>query len=150
MSTDCGDETADVYESAIRRSRKDRFCDACNEPIRRGDLYHTTRVLFEGSWDWDYADRCARCEAMFRVLSPLMGDEQMCDWKLNCGHTWEDNFDDPPPVAIQALAFLTPAEAQILLERWPKSPPLAENDWRPFGPLEAPERTIARLLGWAA
>jgi hypothetical protein len=146
VSTDCGDEPCDIYETAVRRSRKDRKCDACRETIRRGDRYDTTRILFEGQWQ--ATNRCARCEAMYRVLSPLMSrdDDQVCDPELNCGHTWEDNFGEQPPVVVQALAFLTPSEAQVLLERWPA--PLHHRDYLVHGPLEAPERTIARLLGW--
>lgn len=142
MSTDCGEEPVDIYESAVRRSRKDRKCHACRELIRRGDRYHTTRMLFEGQWQ--HTNRCARCEALVRVLSPLMDDEQVCDPTLDCGHRWEENFGEPPPLAVQALAFLTPGEAQVLLERWPAELPFFDSQ----GPLEAPERTIERLLGW--
>lgn len=141
MSTDAGEEPVDIYESAVRRSRRDRKCHACKETIRRGDRYHTDRVLFEGRWE--ATDRCARCETMFRILDPLMGSYEVCAPELNCGHTWEQNFGEPPPVEIQALAFLTPSEAQVLLERWPE--PL--GTWF-LGPREPPERTIARLLGW--
>lgn len=140
VDTDSFDGACDVWEENVRRSRVDRRCHACfANTIRRGDLYYSVRQLFDGRWEC--INRCARCQAMFRFLSSQMGSYEVCDQKLNCGHKWEDNFDELPPVVVQALPFLTHDEAQILLTRWP-----TEDI---YTPREKPELTIARLLGWA-
>ncbi len=118
MSVDCGDEYADVHEEGVRRARKDRPCNACRETIKRGDLYHCTRTLFEGSWET--ISRCARCEQMYRLLLPMMGEDETCDPNLNCGHEFRQRFGEDPPPELAALAFMTPAEAQALLAKDPK------------------------------
>lgn len=158
MSVDNDGECADIWEEDIRRSRKDRKCDACSEMIKRGDKYCSTRSLYDGRWN--NIDRCARCETMYRVLSfkmPELRDEYyrpVCDPELDCGHTWEDNFKSPPPAVVATLAFLTQAEAQVLLKiRWDWRTYLTNWDrsWYPAylqGPEELPEHRIARTLGW--
>jgi hypothetical protein len=115
MSVDCGEEPFDVYRDGIRRARVAHKCSACGETIRRGDQYHYTFTVFEGSAET--IKRCARCELMYRVLVPIQSDDMACDPELKCGHTWEDNFREPPPPEVAALAFLTPDEAQGLLLR---------------------------------
>lgn len=137
MSVDAGEEYVDVWDETVRRARKEHRCDACRETIRRGDLYHRTATLYDGAWD--STNRCARCEAMFRFLSPLvkgLGDDQVCDLALNCGHKWQDNFPGEPPLIVQALAFLTQSEAQILLTA-PKHKWENEEQWlsRVLGPV---------------
>jgi hypothetical protein len=145
MSSECGDEPYSVQRDQVRRARKDHRCDACKETIRRGDLYHYFFGVFEG--ESEELKRCARCEAMYRVLQPRMdrAEYETCDPRLSCGHVWEERFREPPPVAVQALAFLTQAEAQVLLASWPA--PLLDRDYLVTGPTEAPELTVARLLG---
>lgn len=113
MSVDCGDEYPDVYSNGLRRARKEHECDACAETIRRGDRYHYTFCVFEGSANT--TKRCARCELMYRALLPLIDDESTCDPELNCGHTFENNFGEAPPPELARLAFVTPDEAQALL-----------------------------------
>ncbi len=139
VDTDSFDGPCDVWDEDVRRARKERRCSACHETIKRGDLYHSTRSLYDGSWTT--IARCARCEAMYRFLGSVQGTGDVCDERLDCGHEWQDNFDGEPPLVVQALAFLTPAEAQLLLSKpW--------HDDVVTGPIEAPERKIARLLGW--
>jgi hypothetical protein len=143
VDTDSFDGPSAVWDEDVRRSRKDRCCSACHETIKRGDLYHSTRSLFDGSWTT--IARCARCEAMYRFLGSVQGAGDVCDERLDCGHEWEDNFFGEPPLVVQALAFLTPSEAQLLLSKpWA----LQGREHVATGPIEAPERMIARLLGW--
>ena len=148
MSTYAGDgEPVVRMDRSVHRSKIERKCDACRRMIEAGQLYHRSAYLYDGSWE--VIDRCARCEGMYRILSPLVrswsGGDEICDDRLNCGHTWQDNFKDEPPVEVQALAFLTPSEAQILLERsegfrWARE----AADMQ--GPLEREDALTRRLL----
>ncbi len=81
---------------------------------------------------------------MYRFLGSVQPRGEVCAERLDCGHDWDDNFDGEPPVEVQALAFLTPSEAQVLLSKpWPA------RNWDEFHhPCEKPEHRIARLLGW--
>lgn len=148
MSVDCSDgEPVDNYKDGVRRAKKDTPCTACNQTIERGHLFHRTTYSYE---DEKYEhNRCARCEAMFRFLQPcvrgLSGDETV-DPDLNCGHKWEDNFEGEPPLAVQALAFLTPAEAQVLISTKRFKRRYAGSEYF-HGPEETEEHRIARLLG---
>jgi hypothetical protein len=148
VSVYAGDgEPVDRWDQSVRRSKADRDCDACRQTIEPGQLYHRTAYLYGGSWE--VIERCARCEAMYRILQPLVRkrseNEEICDDRLNCGHTWRDNFDEDPPLEVQALAFLTPTEAQVLLERgegfrWAREMTDAQ------GPLEREDTMTRRLL----
>jgi hypothetical protein len=114
MSVDCTDgEPFDVYpNNRIQRARVEHKCGACREPIRRGDMYSYTFAVFDGSPE--AIKRCARCELLYRALVPIQPEDTACDPELNCGHTWEENFGDPPPEHVARLAFVTPDEAQTL------------------------------------
>lgn len=152
MSIDGGDgEPVDRYDESVRRAAKAHKCDACRETIKRGDLYHRTAMLFEGQWD--ITNRCARCEAMYRFLQPCvrkLGDgDEICDPELQCGHVWSDNFEGEPPLVVQALAFLTPAEAQVLLSKRARFERRVSGSWgsaNVAGPIESEDARIARLL----
>lgn len=115
MSCECGDDYPSVHSSGIRRARVEHKCSACSETIRRGDRYHYTFIVFDG--EPDETKRCARCEVMYRALvAKHRGIEDFtCDPELKCGHTWEENFDDPLPPEMARLAFVTADEAQALL-----------------------------------
>jgi hypothetical protein len=115
VDTDSWDGTCDVWDEDVRRARKDRACDACRETIRRGELYHSTRSLYDGRWET--TSRCARCQSMVAFLSAALPRGEVCARELDCGHDWEENFKLPPPPEVAALAFLTAAEAQALLEK---------------------------------
>lgn len=113
MSVDRIDDhgAPDVYDAGWRRARNERQCCACHETIRRGDRYAYNKTLFEGSWSaWCW---CARCKTMIDHLDVRLADpDEECDPHLDCGHTYEERFDEPPPPEIARLAFLTPDEAQ--------------------------------------
>jgi hypothetical protein len=113
VDTDSFDGHCDVWEESLRRARKEHKCDACHEPIQRGELYHATRSLFDGRWDTTY--RCARCETMYRFLQPLMARGEVCHEELDCGHEFTEVFNREPPPEVAALAFMSQAEAQALL-----------------------------------
>lgn len=112
MSCDASEEYPDVQRQQHRRARKEHKCCACKETIRRGDLYWYVFVIFEGvSEEWK---RCLRCEKMHDEIQDALGDGQVPDPNLNCGHSWEELHGECPP-EIARLAFLTPAEAQAEL-----------------------------------
>lgn len=95
-----------------RVARKEHCCCACAETIRAGDRYHYVALLFDGTL-YVYK-RCARCQAIFDHLSKRMRAEgepnEYCDEELNCGHDYEENWDEPPPEPIAALAFWLPGD----------------------------------------
>jgi|HubBroStandDraft_1064217.scaffolds.fasta_scaffold165777_2 hypothetical protein len=105
-------ETVTVYDETQRKARKSHKCDACHEAIAPGHQYYRTAILFDGSWD-TYV-RCERCQAIFVHLSKRILDErdqeEFCDQALNCGHSYEENWDEPPPDEIAALAFWRPGD----------------------------------------
>lgn len=101
---------APVWREGIRRARKDHRCDACNEPIPRGHKYSYTFAVVDG--DPQTTKRCLRCDAIYERLSELLPADQVCDITLDCGHSWSDIHDGPPPEDLVALAFATPEEMQ--------------------------------------
>jgi hypothetical protein len=114
MSVDF-DGRNDVYEERIRRARKDHVCAACHEPIRRGDRYASTFVVYDGTAS--QVKRCMRCDLMFEHLCERhRGSESGPELELMCGHSYQAVFDEEPPPEIARLAFFTPAEAQAVYE----------------------------------
>jgi rubredoxin len=117
VSVDITDgEPCSVYKTKLRRARKAHTCAACKEPIRRGDLYSYTYLVFDGQSE--ESKRCARCELIYdhlltRARTEL--EDTTVDERLNCGHTYEEVHGQPPPPEIAELAFMTPAEAQARL-----------------------------------
>src|SRR5271167_536136 len=113
MSTYGDGEPCAVYEEELRKARKEHRCHACSEPITPGRTYHRTFLIFEG--DPRVTVRCERCQAIYEHLTERMkedgtyGDE-FCDGELNCGHTYQDRWEEPPPEAIAALAFWLPGD----------------------------------------
>lgn len=105
-------EPVSVFEEEWRKARKEHRCDACGETIARGDRYHRTALLFEG--EWQITARCVRCETIHAHLSGRIakeGDsEEFCDAELNCGHTYEERWGEPPPEWLAALAFWRPGD----------------------------------------
>src|ERR1700761_8053528 len=111
MSVECGDEYSTIWREDVRRARKDHKCSACNETIRRGDLYSYTFSLFDG--DTEEIKRCARCEVMYRALLKLhTGSDVTVAPCLDCGHDFQEVFRKEPPPDLARLAFLTPSEMQ--------------------------------------
>jgi hypothetical protein len=112
MSTDYGDyEPADVWCQKTRRARVEHWCSACDDVIQRGHLYVIDTVIGDGSVQ--SVKRCARCEMIYKHLRGLKwARETGPDWRLDCGHTYEEVWKTAPPPEIAELAFLTPEEAQ--------------------------------------
>jgi uncharacterized C2H2 Zn-finger protein len=77
-----------------------------------GRKYHRTALLFDGNWETIV--RCERCQAIYRHLSDRMAKEgdcdEFCDDHLNCGHGYQERWEEPPPEAIAALAFWLPGD----------------------------------------
>jgi hypothetical protein len=105
----CGGEYEGGFRSGSwQRSRKERDCYACNETIRKGDLYH--REVGRDDEQFFSLDHCARCWRMFIWLL-YNGEGSSVRYDLNCGETYdyrEEHGADP----AYTLAFLTPDEAQ--------------------------------------
>lgn len=106
-----GDEgSLEMYRSRVQRSRKERVCCACNEPVRAGDLYQYTF----GIWDGEPSKyvHCLRC---YKILDVLCQRDQSPQMDLGCGHEWKEIFDEEPPEEIAALAFMTHEEIQAMV-----------------------------------
>jgi len=111
MSYDASDcDPVALYREERPRARKPHRCDACRETIRPGDVYIRCRSLSDGQWN--EIARCLRCEAIYQHLGERGAGDLVPDWTLDCGETYEDHWDEPPPDEIAALAFVTPDEMQ--------------------------------------
>jgi hypothetical protein len=102
-----------VFENRwITSARKAHTCNACGESIHGGHRYHVTFSVFDG--EPNTTKRCERCQAIYEHLSARMRTEgepeEYCDPALHCGHTYEENWDEPPPEHIAALAFWRPGD----------------------------------------
>jgi hypothetical protein len=112
MSTDRGDEIADVWTSSEQKARKEHTCCACKESILPGHRYIKTTCIFEGEVDtWKH---CLRCHAMYQALNEkcwkASDGEEVADIQLNCGHEYEKKWGEKPPDDLAELAFLLPGE----------------------------------------
>jgi hypothetical protein len=105
-------ECPSVQDDEFRRARKPHKCSACGETVTPGRVYHRTFYVYEG--DPNVTIRCERCQALYEHLSDKIakeGDcEEFCDDALNCGHEYEERWEEPPPEAIAALAFWRPGD----------------------------------------
>ena len=107
-------EPSDFRVDAWVKARKWHRCFACRETIRGGDMHHVVSQKSDG--EIGRYRHCARCWAIIEALWAA-GAESVA-WDLDCGETWEENFDDLPE-HVAALAFETPDEAQARLARIP-------------------------------
>ena len=116
------DECSTIANFRTIKARKEHKCHACNERIAPGETYQCDSFLFEG--EWNTVKRCARCELMYRHLDGRMREERdwdtYCDSELKCGHEYEEEWGEPPPEDVAALAFMTPEEAQAQLGKEPR------------------------------
>lgn len=94
--------------SQWRRARKAHACEACHDGIRKGDRYHRTVQIYDGTPS--VFKHCARCWALANEIIKVNGT---CQWDLNCGTEWEQEHG-PLPEHVARLAFMTPDEAQAL------------------------------------
>ena len=84
-------------------------------PIKPRHRYITVTVIYEGCVDT--YKRCARCEAMHahlvtrcREATNRTGEYEWPDERLDCGHDYQDIWEEAPPPEIAALAFVLPGE----------------------------------------
>ena len=115
MSEYSDGETCAVSSDEWRTARKAHRCDACRTNVRVGDRYHRTFYVFDGSPG--VVVRCERCQVIYEHLSSKMTDEEFCNSELNCGHTYEERWEEPPPEWLAALAFWIPGEPLPQLEK---------------------------------
>ena len=108
-----GDEPCEKYEMRERVARKQHTCDACSMTILPGMKYAYVFLVHDG--DAYTYKRCPRCQVIFVHLSERIradGDayEEFCDEKLNCGHDYEERWQEAPPEWLAALAFWLPGD----------------------------------------
>lgn len=112
---DC--ECPEFWRENITKARIAHKCSACREEIPPGSRYKKVVFLFEGAIDT--IKRCSRCEAMYQHLLKRMRaqnkdrprwDAELPDASLDCGHTFEEVWKEPPPPDVAELAFLLPGE----------------------------------------
>lgn len=122
MST-YGDESAAVSHTAWRTARTAHVCSACKEPIVVAQKYRYVVFLFDGRWHT--FRRCERCDIIYQHLSRRMqaeGDcEEFCADALDCGHTYEERWDEPPPEWLGALAFWRSGDLAIRFQLPPRA-----------------------------
>lgn len=101
------DEPYSVYQELKRTAMKDHVCDACELPIRKGEVYFDIRMVFEGTAE--QIKRCIRCQQIHEYLRGL-SDDMWPDERLNCGEEFTEHWGKPPPEWLAALAFWQPGE----------------------------------------
>ncbi len=106
------DFTYDVLREHERRARKDYVCCACQEVIRKGDVYQYTFAFARYYSDTPAQYKhCLRCAKMLEEILAASEPGTAIAWELNCGQAWEDAIGELPE-HIAELAFLTPDEMQ--------------------------------------
>lgn len=110
VDVDSFDGANEVENHEHRVARKEHKCSACRETIRPGDLYSYNFFVLEGSNST--VKRCLRCETIYSEISKRLDGDSVPDERLQCGHSWEENFNEPPPDEIARLAFMTKDEIQ--------------------------------------
>jgi hypothetical protein len=105
------------YQSITRRAKKQHRCEACGLTIQYGERYQYVSYLYEGLFET--VKRCGRCETIFRHLQTLIDTDQVVMERLDCGLDYEEEWEAPPPVELQAAIFATSDEAAALLEARP-------------------------------
>jgi hypothetical protein len=121
MSEYSDGDTCAVSANEWRTAKKPHRCDACHTNVRVGDRYHRTFYVFDGKADVDV--RCERCQKIFEHLDARIREdnggfsEEYCNTRLNCGHTYEDRWGEPPPEWLAKLAFWLPGEPLPQLDK---------------------------------
>jgi hypothetical protein len=108
--------TCDVWEINHRKARKQHECAACHETIPIGHVYANHFSVFEGTAET--VKRCMRCELIYQHLCSIEEDPDFSPaQRLDCGHSYEENWCRPPPDHVAKLAFMTPEEIQLELAK---------------------------------
>jgi hypothetical protein len=111
VSVSC-DGQASVYRETPRTARVPHKCSACREAIAPGHRYTVIAIVFDG--EVKSLKRCARCQALHEHLRGLCrteGDrDEWPDERLNCGHTYSEQWNREPPEEIARLAFALPGD----------------------------------------
>lgn len=115
MSIDCYDaEPATIWQETRVRANKEHQCSACEGPIPGGHIYVLHKIFFDGRWST--VKRCLRCDFLYHTLNDKLlaasDGDAAADVRLNCGHTYEEQWNEPPPPELARLAFMTPDEMQ--------------------------------------
>jgi hypothetical protein len=110
----CVEEAYTVYNETVRKARKEHTCSACRLPILPGHYYASVFLLYDG--DAETIKRCGSCQTTHLHLRKLGDPHGM--WpneKLNCGKSYEGEWDEEPPEEIAALPFLNAENRGLLL-----------------------------------
>lgn len=122
MSTCADGDPCEFYKTRNIKARKQHQCDACKASIPAGAYYNQTAAKFDG--ELESFKRCGRCELIYRHLEERMkreGDyDEVPAWLLDCGHDYQERWEQDPPDDIAALAFMTDEEAGMLLQKEPR------------------------------
>lgn len=105
-------EPIDAWRDTWYRARKTHKCHACGEQIEPGQRYHYTACVSAGAVD--HWKRCERCQAIYIHLHDRIrkegDDDEFCDPALNCGHEYEQRWEEKPPEWLAAMAFWRPGD----------------------------------------
>ena len=101
------DDGPSAFTMRVRKARKEHACNACHEAIPKGHRYSYQSGVWDGSPDSFHI--CLRCRAIQQALEDKNHTFQLT---LDCGHDWQEVFEEEPPDDIAALAFALPGEMQ--------------------------------------
>lgn len=108
-----GDVCVVASRKERRVARKPHKCHACREAIAPGQHYLYSFIL-DSERSVDITRRCERCEVIYRHLVARIRKEgeweEFCNDRLDCGHDYEERWEEPPPEWLAALAFWRPGD----------------------------------------
>jgi len=104
-----------MFKEKVHRAIEAIKCSCCGIGIRVGDYYHRTMFISEARWFT--IRRCAPCQKIYEHLLKKRNESKAWDmaidlW-LDCGEEYEDEWGEPPPPEIAALAFALPNEINL-------------------------------------
>lgn len=70
LACDCGDDGyAELYQSTMRKARKEHRCRECGNTIKPGEMYEYTVIVFDG--DFSTKKTCEKCSDLAESLADL-------------------------------------------------------------------------------
>lgn len=108
--TTCADMHVTSYELCGYPLR----CEACERLIVPGLRFAVSDTVYEG--ERYKVVRCGACELIHKHLREKDPERLYPKEKLDCKRGYQEEWGHEPPPEIQALAFVSPAEASARLE----------------------------------
>ena len=111
IDDDC--EACDVWEQRRHKSNGKRRCDACRADIPAGHVYVKHTIWCEAVGR-EMIRRCLACDTIYQHLVERLAGEyyEAADPRLDCGHEYEERWNEAPPDELARIAFMTPDEVQ--------------------------------------